>query len=99
LQLSVGKKLFQVLVDGSHIHVVEDAHHFLSQPNVLVGINHLDPTLTLCGDEGEVFDGGGARDGGFLVAGLLFHPYPPSWGSTEDDADGRGSLFDGMKRL
>jgi len=71
VQFVVGKNLFEVVINGVRLHVVELRHHFLAQPDVFVRIDCLDATFAFRGDEGEVFCRRGARDGDFFV-GLLF---------------------------
>lgn len=55
LQLVVGKDLFEVVVDGVGLHIVEQPHHFLGEPDIFIGINGLDTVLPTGRHKRQIF--------------------------------------------
>ena len=64
IQLVIREDVFEVVADGSDIHVIQQPHHFLGKPDVFFGINGLHPACAAGGDEGEVFRSRRADEGG-----------------------------------
>jgi len=59
-QLSIRKHLFDVVVDGAHVHIIQYSHHLLSQPEVFILIAHFHGFITAAGrrDKCQILGGG-----------------------------------------